>query len=217
VVEASIYTVRVGHATRHYEAGPGTPTAALPLSVPYTVATALLHGDLNVADFSAPAVLDPARWELARSVRLSHDERMTTELFGSVAPFGEAVRRAGPRAAAWVSQFAGPADFTRLIGTRPQAKTFVRATKRTPARVTVRLADGRVISGQRAIPVGGAGAGSPGVRAELVREKFRRTGGDERVVALCARLDRASAAELAEALDLALGLSSGISASCSFA
>jgi 2-methylcitrate dehydratase PrpD len=203
LVEASVYTVRVGQAIQPHEAGPDTPAGALPLSVPYTVATALLSGDLTVADFTAPAVEDPARWKLAQSVRLRHDERMTAELLRSVAPFGEAIRQAGPRAAGWVSQFTDGMDISGPLGAAQPAGGFAHATKRTPARVTVRLADGRTASMQRSIPIGGAGAGSPGARAELVRAKFRAAGGDDRVAAVCARLEHVTAAELATALERA--------------
>ncbi|GAA3075369.1 hypothetical protein GCM10020000_70650 [Streptomyces olivoverticillatus] len=58
------------------------------------MATALLSGDLTVADYAPPAVRDADRWALAEKVRLVHDPEMTRELFRGEAPFGEAVRRA---------------------------------------------------------------------------------------------------------------------------
>src|SRR5216683_4774270 len=97
----------LGRATKALVAGPGASGSSLPLSVPYTVATALLNGDLTVADFFAPAVNAADRWALAGKVRLVHDEDMTRKLFASVAPFGEAIRQAGDRAVAWVREFGG--------------------------------------------------------------------------------------------------------------
>ncbi|MGJ5755170.1 MmgE/PrpD family protein [Streptomyces puniciscabiei] len=213
VVEASLYTVQVDRASRPYLAGPDTPAGALPLSMAYAVATALLHGDLTTADFRAPAVREDARWALAERVRLVHDERMTRELFSSVAPFGEALRQAGERAKEWTDRFtsaAGPGAVTPVPAQPADpAGSLEGATKLTPARVTVRLVDGRTAVRERGIPVGGAGAETARSHPELMRAKFLAQGGDPETAAVFAELERASAAELGDALRAALARDPG--------
>ena len=148
-IEASLYTEYLGRVADGYVTGPDTPTSALPLSIPYTVATALLTGGLVVSDFSAPAVDEAERWELAARVHLTQDEGMTRDLLTSEAPFGEAIRQAGERAKAWVHGFGGDRA-VELLGTlEPPRKDFLDATKHTGARVTVRLTDGRVVTRRR--------------------------------------------------------------------
>jgi 2-methylcitrate dehydratase PrpD len=222
VVEASIYTVQVDRTSRPYMDGPRTPAGALPLSMAYAVATALLHGDLTTADFVAPAVREAARWELAGRVGVVHDERMTRQLFSSVAPFGEALRQAGDRAKEFTARFTAAApgrpaagtvsdDASRTGITEPvdPAGSLEGSTKLTPARVTVRLADGRTVSRERGIPIGGAGPDTSRVHPELMRAKFLAQGGDPDTAAVFADLEHADAAELAHALEAALAPGAG--------
>ncbi|HEX6521522.1 MAG TPA: MmgE/PrpD family protein [Streptosporangiaceae bacterium] len=203
VVAASAYTMFLGQTTRTLVAGPDASGSSLPLSVPYTVATALLNGDLTVADFSAPAVLAEERWALARKVRLVHDEDMTRRLFASVAPFGEAIRQAGDRALAWVREFGG-LELPAGGSGSPHAETFEQATKHFGARVTVQLADGRSVTRQQDIPAGGAGPDTRARHAELMRAKFLAVGGCDEVADGCAKLERATPHELARLLETAL-------------
>jgi 2-methylcitrate dehydratase PrpD len=179
-VAASLYTLLSSKRAARYVDGAASPLGALVLDTSYPVATALLTGAFTVRDFAEPAVSDPKRWALARRVRLVHDPAMTRQLFDSVAPFGEAVRMAGPRAAVWIREFGGD-DLVALVGgpdgLAGAATDFRVATKATPARVTVRLADGDSHVRELTIPVGAAGPDLRAGHRELVREKFLELGG----------------------------------------
>lgn len=200
-IEASLYTEYLGRVADGYVTGPDTPTSALPLSIPYTVATALLTGGLVVADFSVPAVDEPERWELAARVHLTQDEGMTRDLLTSEAPFGEAIRQAGDRAKAWVHGFGGD-QAVELLGTlEPPRKDFLDATKHTGARVTVRLTDGRIVTRRRDIPIGAIGPDTRARHRELVREKYLAVGGSPEVADGCAQLRDASPRRLAALLE----------------
>lgn len=190
VVEASLYTLFAGERAARYVNGPGSPLGALVLDVPYPVATTLLTGEFTVDDFSSPHLDDPARWALARRVRLEHDTEMTRELFLSDAPFGEAVREAGERAVPWLRGFGGD-ELVDLLGPlSADDRDFSRAAKATGARVTVRLTDGRTVSRTRLIPVGAAGPETRVRHADLVREKFLSVGGPHEVSDRVDRLHR---------------------------
>lgn len=222
-VAASAYTLYAGRQAEPYLAGPDTPLSALLLDTAYPVATALLTGDLTVADFDAPAVRDPARWALADRIRQVHDPAMSRELFCSVAPFGGALRRAGERGAAWLHEFVG-AELTALAlaalaeparsggGRRsvpdgrvpPEGERFEESRKATPARVTVRLADGRSLSETRSVPLGAAGPQTRRHHRELVRGKFLAQGGNGVVADALGALADVSADELPHLLDAAL-------------
>ncbi|MFI2615912.1 MmgE/PrpD family protein [Streptomyces sp. NPDC018584] len=190
VVEASLYTLFAGERAAQYVNGPGSPLGALVLDVPYPVATTLLTGEFSVDDFSSPRLDDPDRWELADRVRLEHDTGMTRELFLSDAPFGEAVREAGPLAAPWLRGFGGD-ELVDLIGDLGTAgQDFSRSTKATGARVTVRLKDGRTLTRGRLIPVGAAGPDTRSRHSEMVREKFLAVGGSHQVADTVGALHR---------------------------
>lgn len=197
-VHASAYTLYADRQMAGH--GAGTPPSVLPISVPYTVATALLHGDLTSADFTAPARTDAARWLLAAKVRIEHDPVMTASLCTSDAPFGEAIRLAGADAHAWVGRFAGPEVLDMIMPLAPPARSFHRATKRIPARVEVRLADGRSLRAERDIPVGAAGPETRRNHPALVRAKFLATGGTPEVADAFAELELLGSTELAESL-----------------
>ncbi|WP_411105012.1 MmgE/PrpD family protein [Streptomyces sp. cmx-4-9] len=190
VVEASLYTLFAGRRAAAYVNGPGSPLGALVLDTPYPVATTLLTGEFSVDDFASPALNDPDRWALADRVRLEHDTDMTRALFRSEAPFGEAVREAGDRAAPWIRGFGGQ-DLLDMIGpSGPERHDFSRSTKATGARVTVRLTNGRTLSRGRLIPVGAAGPDTHLRHTETVREKFLALGGSHRVADTVGRLHR---------------------------
>jgi 2-methylcitrate dehydratase PrpD len=204
LVEASFYTVYVSRKADEYVTGPDAPASALPLSVPYTVATALLNGGLAVADFARPATGDPARWDLARRVRLAEDEEMTRALLASVAPFGEALRQAGDRAKDWVRSFGGDRAVELLGLPLPPRRDFLTATKHTGARVSIRLKDGRTLMRQRDIPVGAAGPQTRAAHRGIVREKYLSVGGRPEIADGCLRLRDASPDQLAALLRTAL-------------
>lgn len=203
-IEASLYTEYLGRVANGYVTGPDTPPSALPLSIPYCVATALLTGGLAVPDFAAPAVDDPDRWQLAGRVRLTQDEGMTRDLLTSEAPFGEALRQAGDRAKTWVHGFGGDRAVELLGSPEPPRRDFLDATKHTGARVTVRLADGRTVARRRDIPIGAIGPATRARHRELVREKYLAVGGDPDVADGCAQLRTAAPRKLAALLARAL-------------
>lgn len=209
VVDASLYTLLVGHKAEDYLNGADSPISSLLLATPYAVATTLLTGDLTVADFTEPAFCDPRRWALAEAVHLGHDPEMTRSLFESVAPFGEAVRQAGQRAVGWLAQFGGAELVTLVDGIDPVAESFPTAsfhtaTKKTPARVTIHLRDGRSFTRHRDIPIGGAGPQTRAAHVELVRTKFLTHGGPLEVADAFASMPTCSAGELARLLPMAL-------------
>lgn len=206
LVEASIYTTNVGRMTVDYADRETLPASSLPLSTPYTVAVALLNGDLTVDDFARPASDDQDRWELAAKVKVAHDETMTRKLLTCEAPFGEALRQAGARGKDWLGTFGG-ANLINVFAA--PVETFERATKQTPARVTVRFADGRCVSRARDIPVGAAGPDTRLRHAALVREKFENNGGSADVAAALEALDELTPAQLHRMLDAALEVSDG--------
>lgn len=204
VVDVSLYTLFVNRKAEDYLNGADTPISSLLLATPYAVATTLLTGDLTVADFTEPAIGDPCRWALAEAVQLVHDPEMTRSLLESVAPFGEAVRQAGQRAVGWLAQFGG-AELTKLAGQiGSAAEAFHTATKKTPAQVTVHLADGRSFTRRRDIPLGAAGPHTRATHAELMRVKFLTHGGPVEVADTFASLSTCSAGELSRLLSLAL-------------
>jgi 2-methylcitrate dehydratase PrpD len=206
VVEASTYTMMADRISRHHLDGADTPLGAVVLNVAYPVATALLDGHFSVADLGRPALGDPDRWSVADRVRLVHDPAMTRELFAATAPFGAALRQAGSRAQAWVRSF-GPdvSEAARAaVSNHGADDDFACATKATPARVTVRLTDGRVLTRERSIPVGAAGPDTRLRHRELMRVKFVDTGGSPDVAAAADKLDTMDAAELDDWLVAAL-------------
>jgi 2-methylcitrate dehydratase PrpD len=201
VVDASIYTVFVGNRSVRYVEGTRSVLSSLLLAVPYCVATALLTGDLAVADFAPPALADPRRWTLAARVVLRHDPAMTRALFGSTAPFGEALREAGPRALAWLAHLGG-AELAGLLGPLEGcADSFAGATKKTPARVTVHLASGGSHAAEQEIPIGAAGGEARTRHAELMRTKFVTHGGSEQAADQWLRVEQLTAPRLARLLE----------------
>ncbi len=207
VIDTSLYTLLFGRKAASYQAGPDTPLSALLLDTAYPVATALLTGGLTPADFSAPAVRDPARWALAAKVRLTHDPAMTADLLGSTAPFGEALRLAGDRAAGWLGELTGGAG-TAVPGGAP-AGDFRTARKATPARVTVRLRHGGSRSAVRTVPLGAVGPHTRSQHRALVRAKFLAQGGPADVADALDRLPDLSPATVRDLLRRALASSPG--------
>jgi 2-methylcitrate dehydratase PrpD len=206
VVTTSLYTMVVEQRSSAYLSGPRSPVSALVFSTPYTVATTLLTGDLVPDDFAAPAVDDPRRWQLAGKVRVEQDIEMTRDSLVCTVPFGEALRQAGPRAVPWLDEVGGQ-WLVDLVGEiAAPSESFEYAEKVTPARVTVRLADGRELARERAIPVGAAGPETRAHHGELVRRKFLATGGSVEVADTAAALDHATAGDVARMLEAALAL-----------
>jgi len=120
--------------------------------VPYNVATALLTGSLEPADLAPPTWPGRKRWALAAKVRTVHDPALSRAALLGTAPLGQALRRAGQRAAGW----AGAAGREAVDALPPDwlapADDFRWATKDLGARVTVRLARRPPNSGPSAAP-----------------------------------------------------------------
>ena len=204
VVTTSLYTMVVEQRSSAYLDGPRSPVSALVFSTPYTVATALLTGDLTGADFAAPAAADDTRWRLAAKVRVEQDVEMTRESLVCEVPFGEALRQAGDRSATWLAEI-GTQWLVDLVGELPPpSESFETASKVTPARVTVRMRNGAIHSRELAIPVGAAGPDTRANHAELVRMKFRATGGADEVAEIAANLTVATPTDVRYMLEAAL-------------
>lgn len=200
-VTASLYTVMADLHAAGLLDGERSPVSALILSVPYTVATALLTGALTPEDFAQPALADRRRWDLAKKVHVIHDPEMTRRSLLCTTPFGEALRQAGPRAAPWLEEM-GVADLAQEI--RQPGTTFENAAKITGARVEVRLADGRRHAREVAVPRGAAGSQTRADHAELVREKFLACGGPPEVADAVRRLDALPAEAVGALIEKAL-------------
>jgi 2-methylcitrate dehydratase PrpD len=204
-VAASRYTLLAQRSADAHLAGPDSTLGALVLDVRYPVASALLTGGLTVADLEPPRLRDPVRWRLAERVQLVHDPAMTVELFGSDAPFGAAVRRAGPAAEPWLRGIGGEEMVAAAAAAGPgSGGDFATATKATPARVTVRLANGTTLSRERSIPLGAAGPHTAAHHRDLVLAKFLAAGGSADVGDAAKRLDDMGPAELTEWITAAL-------------
>jgi 2-methylcitrate dehydratase PrpD len=208
-VETSLYTVLADRAAGAYVDGPGPPVSALVTTTAYPVATPLLTGALTPADYTAPATSDPRRWALADRVRLVHDPEMSSALLGSTAPFGAALRRAGDRGRVWLREFGGESLAALAQPTGPPVRSFARASKVTPARVVVLLADGTRHEHRVDIPVGAAGPATRAGHGRLVRAKFLGTGGPAEVADAVRLLDRLSAAEVRRLIEASLATVEG--------
>ena len=204
VVTTSMYTLLVDQKAAEFLDRERSPVSALVFCTPYAVATTLLTGGLTGADFALPATADERRWQLAAKIRLEHDAGMTRQSLLSEAPFGEALRQAGPRAAKWLEEV-GTHWLVDLVGDLPaRCESFETATKATPARVEVRLRTGGTHSSERSIPVGAIGPDTRANHHDLVRAKFLATGGPEKAADIAASLPAASAVQVREMLSLAL-------------
>ncbi|KOU52327.1 VlmK-like protein [Streptomyces sp. WM6378] len=204
LVEGSLYTMYAARKAEPYLDGPRTPIGALVLTTPYPVATALLTGHLSIHDFTAPAVGETHRWDLAEKVRLVHDREMTRTLMRGDAPFGEALRQAGDRSHAWLRHFGGQ-DLVDLTGTvGAPLDDFTESAKPTPARVSVRLKGGRFHTQQHSIPRGGIGPALRSNHQKLVAEKFLEAGGPDTVVTAWPDLVDMSPSQLGRLIESAL-------------
>jgi len=204
VVTTSMYTLLAGQKSAEFLDRERSPVSALVFCTPYAVATTLLTGGLTGPDFARPALADEQRWRLAAKVRLEHDTEMTRQSLLSEAPFGEALRQAGPRAAKWLEEV-GTQWLVDLVGELPEpSESFQAATKATPARVEVRLRTGETHSDERSIPVGAIGPDTRAHHHSMVRAKFLAVGGPEETADIAASLPAASAARVRQMLSLAL-------------
>jgi 2-methylcitrate dehydratase PrpD len=204
VVTTSMYTLLVDQKAAEFLDRERSPVSALVFCTPYAVATTLLTGGLTAADFGLPSTADEQRWRLAAKIRLEHDAGMTRQSLLSEAPFGEALRQAGPRAAKWLEEV-GTQWLVDLVGELPAPNdSFETATKATPARVEVRLRTGETYSEERSIPAGAIGPDTRARHHDIVRAKFLAVGGPAKTADIAADLPAASAADVREMLSLSL-------------
>ncbi len=204
VVRGSIFTAGLDRIARQHRIGPDSSVAALNFSLPYNVATALLTGSLLPADLAHPAVDRPDRWELAARVRTEHDPALSRHALLATAPLGQALRRAGERAEAWVRAIDARAAETLPPAWLEPETDFRWATKNLGARVTVRLRDGRELHVERRGAVGAASGPDGTDHAALARAKFLACGGDPEAADLVARLEHLSPDDVRRLVRLAL-------------
>lgn len=204
VVHAPIFTVGMDARSAPYVDGPASAVSTLNFSVAYNVATALLTGGLTPADLAPASVDRPERWALAARVRTELDLDLTRRAMLATAPLGEALREAGPRAAAWLEQAGGEAAARLAEEAGPPAPDFEGAEKAIGARVEVVLVDGRRLEARRDVPIGAAGPDTRRDHAALMRRKFRAAGGPAAAADALERIEDLGAAELGAALGAAL-------------
>ncbi|MFE5796858.1 MmgE/PrpD family protein [Streptomyces sp. NPDC056503] len=208
-VETSLYTAIVERRAAEYLRGPVSPVSALVFSLRYTLATALLTGQLSTDDFTEKGLADTERWSLADRVEVRLDQAMTRDLFHCEVPFGEALRQAGAPGKEWLRQFGAGWEgdgqwLVDLVGDLPAPSVdFSDARKVTGARVNLVLKDGRRVSRELHVPMGAIGGGEdrPPI-AGVVRDKWLGTGGSEEFADGIDGLEKASADEVARLLTL---------------
>ncbi|HYL05308.1 MAG TPA: MmgE/PrpD family protein [Thermoanaerobaculia bacterium] len=206
-VWASLFTVGMDAHSAPYLDGPRSRIATLTFSTPFTVASAILAGELGPAQLKRAWIEDPRVWRLAARVRSRHDAGLTLAALTADIPLGAALKRTRRRqAAAFGWGLAGKAFGPRGRWRRPwQTLRLVaglaaaagerrpldlpHSTKPLGARVAIRLVDGRVLRSSVAIARGFAGAeggGADGAGAagadrrgvrRLMREKLTAAAG----------------------------------------
>jgi 2-methylcitrate dehydratase PrpD len=201
-VDASIFTVGMEQRSAPYLAADHPGVAALNFSTGYSVATALLRGDVVVEDFEPPRVDDPRVWRVARVVTLRHDPELSRRALLATAPVGAALRMAGPAAAGWLAAGAGISEEEALALLAAPEATFESAEKAIGARVHVNLADGSSVSAEVDIPEGAAGPASRAHHRDVARKKLLRNAapflGDDGAADFADRLESLPAADATE-------------------
>lgn len=204
VVHASLFTVEMERQSDPYLDGPRSPLSALEFSARYAVATALLTGRLEPADFEARRISSAERWQLARRVRVEHDPQLTVRAVRATAPLGEALRQAGERARPWLERIGGSAAQALLGSLGEPTASFEHADKAIGARLEVRLRDGTRLERTRDSALGAAGPATRSTHAELARAKFTAAGGPQAAADAWAQLEELDAAALTEAIGASL-------------
>lgn len=170
--EASIFTLGMEQRSAPYLAAAHPGVAALNFSAGWSVATALLRGDLRVEDFEPPRVDDERVWRVARLVSLRHDLSLSRRALLGAAPVGAALRMAGPAAAGWLAGGAGISEEEAAALLTPAEDSFEDAEKAIGARLHVGFADGSELHAEVDIPEGAAGADTRARHREIARAKF---------------------------------------------
>jgi 2-methylcitrate dehydratase PrpD len=206
VIHGSLLTWLLDTKVRGYLRGGDTSVTAATFSTGYGVATLLRTGDLLARDFTAPALADPARWNLASKVAVEHDPELSEQMLEATSPLGETLRLAGHRAAAWpdLAAWAGDDIIARLDELGPPADTFDDATMTIGARMSIEFTDGGTLTEECRRPIGMSGPATHRDHQAIVREKFLRTGGAPAVLADLERLDSLDSASVRRVLSDAL-------------
>lgn len=205
-VHGSLLTWMLDLKVREYLRGARTSVTAATFSTGYGVATLLRTGDLHAGDFTAAALADESRWELAAKVQVEHDMALSEQMVKATSPLGETLRQAGVRAAEWpeLAAWAGADVSARLAELGPPADTFDDATMTIGARMTIEYTDGSTYTHECERPIGMSGPVTRTSHPAIVREKFLRTGGSAAVLAELERLDVLSSASVQQVLAAAV-------------
>lgn len=202
LVHGSLLTWQMERKVASALDGPRTTASAAALSVGYGVATLLLTGRFGPGDLHPSALADPDRWELAGTVSVEHDMGLSIRMAQATSPLGQALRQAGHRALDWPDLLTwageGAPELLALLGEPEQ--TFEHSTMAIGARVTLELADGRVVTQACDSPVGSAGPRTRENHRAIVRRKFLDTGGPEEVLDDLQRIDQLGPSEVARTL-----------------
>ena len=200
VVRAPRLTLTMDSEGSPYLDGDQSAIMALNVSVAYNVATALMMGSVGLADLAPPATADPARWALARQVRLEYDPGLSRSLLAATAPLGEALREAGERGRGWFAAFSGGRGAADLVPDGPPSRTFENATKAIGSQVRVRLRDGRELIATRDAADGSAGPRTRDEHGQLARRKLMGSGAPGAAADALAQVGSLKAADLDRAV-----------------
>lgn len=199
VVHGSLLTWQMERKVASVLDGPRTTVSAAALSVGYGIATLLLTGNFGPGDLHPSALADQDRWNLAGRVSVEHDMELSVRMAQATSPLGQALRQAGRRALDWpdLLKWAGDGARELLAALGEPERTFEHSTMAIGARVTLELADGRVVTQACDSPVGSAGPRTRENHRAIVRRKFLDTCGPEEVLDDLQRIDELDPADVA--------------------
>jgi len=213
-VDASIFTVGMEQRSAPYLAAAPPGVAALNFSTGYSVATALLRGGLEVADFEMPSVADPRVWRVARLCTLRHDPELSRRALLAAAPVGAALRLAGEAAAGWLAGGAGMSEAEAAALLTPPEDSFENAEKAIGARLHLVFADGSEETAAVEIPEGAAGPDTRMRHREIARAKLTRNAapllGEHGAAELAERVEWLPSADAAEVRRIVDVLAAGL-------
>ena len=175
-VAASIFTLGMEAESASFIDGPRSPLPALSFCTGYNVAAALARGGLDVHDLHGADLADPARWRVARLVRLEHDSALSLRALSGTAPVGAAIAWAGARALPYLVSRGAPPDLAQAVldeARRENPGDLAANSKRVGARLRVTLRDGSVLEAGRD-SASGSCQESVDARVDLASAKLRR-------------------------------------------
>jgi len=169
-----------------YLKGPDTVPATLNFTVGYNVAAALIDKELTARQFSRERIRNPATWDLAARVHLTHDEVMAQRMRDRA--LVKSVTEDGVERVQLDLANLDLSGFKMSFG----------------ARVRIEMEDGRSFDMEQEVPFGGAGR-SFDERRKSVEDKFRRETRYtlrkekmERAIDLVLHLEQCNSAQLRE-------------------